>query len=189
MTFALRVCAERTTNARLGKPLDTPLRENPALKPWPKCSIGHCNKTADSKLDGSVCSVHRARFHRTGSYLRSGKRIEQGSLPVCTITGCNKPYRASGLCNAHWVKSRTYNLTSMQLNQLYGDGTCDICGETPQKSLNIDHDHSCCPDSKSCGRCIRGALCGSCNLGLGAFSDSTMKLQKASSYIANYKTA
>ena len=49
------------------------------------------------------------------------------------------------------------------------DLRCEFCerrlhrkGQGPQ----IDHDHRCCPGSESCGKCIRGILCSSCNTGL-----------------------
>lgn len=65
---------------------------------------------------------------------------------------------------------------------------CMICGKPPRKDkeLAIDHDHSCCPGEKSCGKCIRDLLCDSCNLGLGAFKDDLRLLENAVKYLKKY---
>ena len=65
--------------------------------------------------------------------------------------------------------------------------SCAICGAKeqppPQKRLSVDHDHSCCPGDKVCGKCIRGLLCSSCNLGLGMFADDPERLRTAADYV------
>jgi hypothetical protein len=57
-------------------------------------------------------------------------------------------------------------------------GRCGICGKPGRGSskppdgkprLAVDHDRRCCPGSNSCGRCVRGLLCGSCNPKIGFF--------------------
>lgn len=49
---------------------------------------------------------------------------------------------------------------------------------------HIDHDHSCCPGKKSCGRCVRGVLCHLCNTALGCARDSTEVLTQMIDYLA-----
>lgn len=65
-------------------------------------------------------------------------------------------------------------------------GVCAICGNkcTSGRTLSVDHDHSCCPGSASCGKCIRGLLCTRCNMGLGYFLDDANRLRAAVSYLS-----
>ncbi len=57
---------------------------------------------------------------------------------------------------------------------------CEICGQPPsRKRLAIDHDHET-------GK-LRGMLCHTCNLGLGAFKDSEVLLHKAFYYLLKHK--
>ena len=72
-------------------------------------------------------------------------------------------------------------------------GTCAIC-EQPERTMRngklirlaVDHDHSCCPGGRSCGKCIRGLLCRLCNRRLSYWKDSLPLLEKAVSYLKNY---
>lgn len=49
---------------------------------------------------------------------------------------------------------------------------CARCKTTETKQWCIDHDHNCCPGRFSCGKCIRGILCKSCNTFLKGLEDS-----------------
>ena len=70
-------------------------------------------------------------------------------------------------CNALQKKARLYGLTREEILSLCEPG-CNLCGtelEDVQK-YHIDHDHSCCSGRGSCGLCVRGATCHSCNVKL-----------------------
>ena len=47
--------------------------------------------------------------------------------------------------------------------------------------IGVDHDHLCCPGKKSCGKCIRGALCLSHNLAEGHYD-------RAKSWVESYRS-
>jgi hypothetical protein len=65
-----------------------------------------------------------------------------------------------------------YGLTQERFDRLLEiqEYACAMC-RTPfedEQPIFIDHDHACCPDEKSsCGKCVRGLLCLSCNTTLG----------------------
>lgn len=54
-------------------------------------------------------------------------------------------------------------------------GECKICNTTSTKPLSVDHCHST-------GK-IRGLLCNPCNMGIGQFKDSIVRLKNAISYL------
>lgn len=58
-----------------------------------------------------------------------------------------------------------HGLTADEYLSLVGDGMCDVgCG---RPGTCVDHDHTCCPGERSCGKCVRGWLCRSCNVAEG----------------------
>jgi hypothetical protein len=74
---------------------------------------------------------------------------------------------------------KKYKLTKQMYLDLLKqqNGVCAICKNPPKRQwLAVDHDHSCCPSTKTCGECIRGLLCGSCNSFLGRVNDNPQYL-------------
>ena len=80
-----------------------------------------------------------------------------------------------------------YGLTQEQFGRLLGvqGYSCGMCHEPFAKGspVFVDHDHSHCPGEKtSCGKCVRGLLCLSCNTALGHIE---RKSELALQYLAN----
>lgn len=65
-------------------------------------------------------------------------------------------------------------------------GVCAIC-RGPQwgnsTKFAVDHDHTCCPEQRSCGACVRGLLCNGCNSALGMMKDRPDLLRRAATYL------
>lgn len=84
-----------------------------------------------------------------------------------------------------------YKLTPEQWDSIFqAQGGCCAnpkCRTTePGKNgWHTDHDHSCCAGTckKSCGKCVRGILCGNCNRALGYVDDSVEKLEGLIDYL------
>ena len=81
--------------------------------------------------------------------------------------------------NGLWKR---YRLRPEQYAELIKDG-CAICGT--HEDLCVDHDHSCCPGSRTCGKCIRGALCKKHNRGEACF-DNTDEIMELLAYRLRY---
>ncbi len=90
---------------------------------------------------------------------------------------------------AQWARDNTPKTKEYRLKYKYGlsddivfallrqqNNKCGVCSREFTETLvyNIDHDHSCCPGTKTCGECIRGLVCTRCNIGLGFIEDQAL---------------
>lgn len=146
------------------------------------CPVPECGRPVRTK---GMCRTHYQRA-------AAGKPLDTPIKDVTPTEGCKypecvRPHSGRGFCAVHGTLKRRYTLTEEQLINL-SQAVCSICGERESrdgKSLSIDHDHSCCPGDKSCGKCIRGGLCAACNTALGLFRDNTENLLQAVMYLKN----
>jgi len=77
-------------------------------------------------------------------------------------------YRKSeeGKAAARRHRATQYGISVERLQELLSAG-CLVPTCASVRRLSIDHDHGCCPGKKSCGNCVRGALCHRHNIYLG----------------------
>lgn len=64
------------------------------------------------------------------------------------------------------------------------DFRCPICADpVGAGDWIVDHDHSCCPGEKSCGKCVRSLIDKKCNGLLGLAMDNVATLTRAQAYL------
>lgn len=75
--------------------------------------------------------------------------------------------RARRLRAANYRTETRFGLTPEKYDALKEaqGGKCALCRRATgaTKRLAVDHDHACCIGPTSCGRCVRGLVCGPCN--------------------------
>lgn len=168
------------------------LRKAPEPEPWPE-GLRRCGGLRGMKGCGQMLPV--AEFAKDakglgGLYAYCRSCTTKRTLDYRARIQAEDPDR--------WVEQRRraydaylakrYGLTPAQIIEIRErqDDRCAICqrhaADLPRKMV-IDHDHSCCDGPASCGRCVRGMLCGACNTGLGRFGDDVQLLRNAIAYL------
>lgn len=110
-----------------------------------------------------------AEFHKNA-------RLKDGYRSICKS------------CSALRRRYHLYGISAEQYEEMLADQreACAICGST-DRPLFVDHDHACCPGSKSCGLCVRALICQPCNTGLGNFEDNSSRIRDAADYVDYHK--
>lgn len=80
----------------------------------------------------------------------------------------------------HRLTEEAYTLLVNKYN-----GMCWAC--KLRKATSIDHDHGCCDKMHSCGKCVRGILCGQCNSALGLLQDDPRVIKNLLAYSLTVK--
>lgn len=152
------------------------------LKTKTECSVPSCERSAYAH---TYCRLHWKRFYKHGDPKATvpAREVVRGR-EGCKVDGCEKPHRSIGLCSSHASSAHSYKLTAEQYAAMMRQ-PCAICGY--RENLNIDHDHSCCPGKRSCGKCVRGVLCLNCNYGVGAANDDPEELRRVADYLLKHQ--
>ena len=150
---------------------------------------------------GCECAIHRREFKPCGTYAGYQQHHLRHEPPCEPCIEAHREYKRQWQNTyqmgpeqrrrrlASFRKYRT-GLTDDDFAELLDmqNGRCAICGASEpggKGTWHIDHDHACCPGARSCGKCVRGLLCGSCNLALGLMCDDIGRLQAAIVYLAS----
>lgn len=132
-----------------------------------------------------TCRVCGSEFEKT-----SGGR-DPGACPDCRKVDYESrrpPRKRTREQTYEWRLARQYGgltLPEREAMAARQGHKCYLCGttETPEGRLHVDHDHSCCPGPTTCGKCIRGLICGRCNRALGLINEDTGTLRKMLTYL------
>lgn len=121
-----------------------------------------CGKPAGHKGPHMTAASYEYRRAQGREYDREYRRTRPESQ--------RKAWRSE---RPEYKRERKFGLDPRKFAQMVldQDGRCAICGvelsDLPSRRVHVDHDHAHCPGQKSCGGCVRGILCGTCNAWLG----------------------
>lgn len=162
-----------------------------------------CRRAADSHDWPSVCARPTRKYPNGRTGTRAGfhahKYAQEAACEACLKGGAaTQAQRRTAdpelaLRGTLWAKYRL-SLEAYKAMLAEQGGACAICRvpsptDVRTSRFHVDHDHACCPGSKSCGKCVRGLLCHACNTALGNFQDDPKRLLAAVAYLDARKGA
>ena len=149
-------------------------------------------------------------------YCRNGASIKShnGKEKKCSLDDCGRAHYAKSYCRPHYARlvrhgsveslnslmgdqykrdqqlRRNYVMTLETFNKMAING-CQICGDKPERSLHVDHDHTCCNSDITCGNCVRGVICNACNKAVEKYDTGVLradnpKMEAIKNYVEAY---
>lgn len=171
------------------------------------CLVPDCERPVHTK---GYCDVHYRRWYKHGDPLGGKPPKTQRPETLDGYKWCSRCELIKPLDGnfgydkrtkdgrGHWCKRcitdavliKTYNITLDWYEKTFveqggGCKTCQIALDPLLRvsRLSVDHDHAHCPGPKSCGECVRGLLCSSCNHALGNVHDDVAILGRMIDYL------
>lgn len=152
------------------------------------CKRGHDKDIVGRRADGSRCSACERERGRKRYRANPEKKL-----------ACIRLWRARNLDKIkEYPLKQKYGLSLGQVETLIrlqegrcANPGCRVLFDRGSKKTRpcVDHNHECCPGKITCGKCVRGILCGSCNVGLGCFREDHTILQGALAYMKKWQVS
>ena|SRR5690349_4226398 len=174
-------CSKATTNQWRQ---DNPERDVARKKQWyqeNKEEIAEYREEHKEKRNAQIAEWQRQNRDKVNERVARWRKTPQGQEYVANGT-LLKRFSQHGLTldQYHAIAERQDFLCACcKQEPVAGQGS----GRSPD-GFHIDHDHDCCPGEKSCGKCVRGLLCETCNVGIGMLKSSPQVCINAAAYLA-----
>ena len=173
------------------------MSEIPSIKKCPHCNTEKsvdCWAKNRSRSDGLAawCKDCTSDYHREWR-ARPEVKERQAEIASNRYAGMTedekREYIRAGTerrrAQAYSLRAK-YGMSEADYDSLlhHQGGGCAMCSKPPaeERRLCVDHDHSCCPGEKTCGKCVRGLLCVTCNVYLGFYENATW-VERADKYL------
>ncbi|ETT46234.1 hypothetical protein BSK66_31690 [Paenibacillus odorifer] len=70
-----------------------------------KCSVNGCENVG--RVTKGMCPKHYSRFKKWGDPNHTSKEFQEHD-PICLVDGCNKDFKAGGLCYNHYMSFKGF---------------------------------------------------------------------------------
>jgi hypothetical protein len=174
------------------------------------CQAAGCGRTFIMNVDGAgtkYCSTECKKVGYTAGYGAPTRFRccawcgEESRTTAPRRSDAVWPYVCSTCTGpiAHLVsRLKRHRVPHDMARRLLDNPGCEACGRdivtkvrdtTTGKAramLVVDHDHQCCPGGNSCGLCVRGLVCESCNLAAGMIQDDPGRARSLAAYLDRF---